>query len=678
MECGVPVAAKTGGFFGQGSGTVWLDNMTCSGNEPSVKNCPSKALGTSTCSHSKDAGVICRDVKLVDGDNQCSGRVEVLYNNQWGTVCDAGWDLTDAAVVCGSIGCGTPIAAETGAFFGQGSGPVWLDGLSCSGNELTVKNCPSKALGTSTCSHGQDAGVICNPPVRLVNGENSCSGRVEVLHNRTWGTVCVDSWDSTDAAVVCQEVGCPTGAEAKRFSYFGPGVGTIWMDDVECTGTELSLQECTFRGWGTHNCDHSGDAGVICRDVRLVDGATQCSGRVEVLNKNQWGTVCDAGWDLADAAVVCNSMGCGITVAAKTGAFFGQGSGPVWLDGVSCSGDESSVKNCPSKASATKSCSHTEDAGVVCRDIRLVNGTSPCDGRLQVLYNNHWGSVCHTGWGLEEAAVVCEELGCGGLVELQSYVGPFVGPVWMDNLTCNGNESTVRNCSFTGWGASSGCAGGLYAGVICNNIRLVDGDKLCSGRVEVLYNDQWGTACDAGWDLPDAAVVCNSMDCWTPAAVKTGAFFGQGSGPVWLDGVSCSGNEPSVKNCPSKALGTSTCSHSKDAGVVCNHPVRLVNGSNSCSGRVEVYHNGTWGTVCVDSWDSTDAAVVCIEVGCPTGAEAKRYSYFGPGVGTIWMDNVQCEGTEISLKECRFPGWASHNCNHSRDAGIICRGTESN
>ncbi|XP_065121929.1 scavenger receptor cysteine-rich domain-containing group B protein-like [Paramisgurnus dabryanus] len=204
-------------------------------------------------------------------------------------------------------------------------------------------------------------------------------------------------------------------------------------------------------------------------DIRLVNGANRCSGRVEVLYNDQWGTVCDAGWDLADAAVVCSSMGCGTPIAAKTGPFFGQGSGPVWLDDVSCSGNEPSVKNCPSKALGTSTCSHGQDAGVVCRVVNLVDGSSPCDGRVQVLYDD-WGGVCHSGWGLEEAVVVCEELGCGDTGELQSYVGPFVGPIWMDNLACTGKELTLRNCPFTGSGATS-CVNDLYAGVTC--IKLV-------------------------------------------------------------------------------------------------------------------------------------------------------------------------------------------------------------
>ncbi len=81
--------------------------------------------------------------------------------------------------------------------------------------------------------------------------------------NETWGTVCDDDWDLTDAAVVCREIGCGNVIEAKSEAYFGQGSGPVWMDDVNCAGTESSLMNCRTNGWGTHNCGRHEEAGVI-------------------------------------------------------------------------------------------------------------------------------------------------------------------------------------------------------------------------------------------------------------------------------------------------------------------------------------------------------------------------------------------------------------------------------
>ena len=103
------------------------------------------------------------NIRLVGGSSYSEGRVEVYYNGQWGTVCDDGWDDTDAGVVCRQLGFGSYGSSISGAYyFGQGSGPFWLDNVKCTGNELTLTSCGHFGVNiTRSCSHSEDAGVRC-------------------------------------------------------------------------------------------------------------------------------------------------------------------------------------------------------------------------------------------------------------------------------------------------------------------------------------------------------------------------------------------------------------------------------------------------------------------------------------------------------------------------------------
>ncbi|XP_071798713.1 scavenger receptor cysteine-rich domain-containing group B protein-like isoform X2 [Asterias amurensis] len=540
--------------------------------------------------------------------------------------------------------------------------------------------------------------------IRLQGGLTDFEGRVEIYYQGSWGTICDDQWDNNDATVVCQQLGYLGTAVAKTEAFFGEGTGDIVLDDVDCVGTESFLGRCQAKPLGDHNCGHGEDAGVVCsspggevgNSIRLVGGSNDLEGRVEVFYKGAWGTVCDDEWDIRDAGVVCRQLGFHGTATPRVSSYFGGGSGDIVLDNVQCLGTELYLAKCPS--STKHNCGHTEDAGVTCTDddvtedysIRLRGGGTSHEGRVEVFLYGEWGTVCDDDWGINDARVICRQLGFpkASYAKTSAYFGEGQGEILLDNVACSGFESHLRDCEATRF--THNCGHGEDAGVICSDedgnfvdsaetwgkVRLVGGDTANDGAVEVFIGGRWDKVCDDEWDTNDAEVVCHQLGYKGARGYTTSATYPASEGSKFvMSDVACAGSETRLVNCPYDS--TPTCFYFEVAGVQCEPPmygdIRLFGGNLRSEGRLEIYTTNGWGTVCDQDWHESDAEVVCRELGFTGVTTSNLDGDFGVGNYPIAVTSVYCSGLENQFVDCQMPSMETSSfCTHDNDVAIKC------
>uniref|UniRef100_A0A8C3YW73 T-cell differentiation antigen CD6 n=1 Tax=Catagonus wagneri TaxID=51154 RepID=A0A8C3YW73_9CETA len=321
--------------------------------------------------------------------------------------------------------------------------------------------------------------------------------------------------------------------------------------------------------------------------------------------------------------------------------------------------------------------------------VRLVNGSSRCNGTLEVLFELSWTPACGALWNVNTSKAVCHLLDCGESQLLEEAIlptpeltpGPATGNTsWAPNVTwalapairCDGTEQQLcelmeHQCSSDQRLVQVTCAEN-------RDLKLVGGGSPCEGRVEMLEHGQWGSVCDDTWDLEDAHVVCRQLSCGWAVQALPGLHFAPGQGRIHRDQVNCSGSETYLWDCLGLP-GNGYCGHKEDAGVVCSEHQswRLTGGTDPCEGQVEVYFRGVWNTVCDSSWYEPEAKVLCQDLGCGTVARTLK----GPPHSLSGKMYYSCEGGEPALSECFWRFNNSNLCRESRAARVLCSGARS-
>ncbi|XP_034015915.1 lysyl oxidase homolog 3B isoform X2 [Thalassophryne amazonica] len=424
--------------YGNGQGKIWLDNVLCNGGEKSIEFCKSRGWGNSDCTHEEDAGVICKDERIpgfVDSnvidayvdENKLEevrlrpivaaakkklpiteGVVEVKYKDGWVQICDLRWTIKNTRVVCGMLGFPHEKKVNKNfykLYLARQTNYYHIHSVACTGTEVHLAACPlefSKPNSTASCAGGMPAVISCTPGplftqnssskkknkvssnVRLKGGAKIGEGRVEVLKNNEWGTVCDDRWDLQSASVVCRELGFGSAKEALTGARMGQGMGPIYMNQVKCLGVEKSIWDCPFQNITAEDCHHLEDAAVRCNipylglenTIRVTGGRTRYEGRVEVLssdsNRTQsWGLICGEEWSMKEATVACRQLGLGYANQGLQETWYWDSSNvtEMVMSGVKCVGTEMSLSQC--QHHKTVSCQKAAarfSAGVICSE----------------------------------------------------------------------------------------------------------------------------------------------------------------------------------------------------------------------------------------------------------------------------------------------------------------------
>ncbi|XP_078610727.1 scavenger receptor cysteine-rich domain-containing group B protein-like isoform X2 [Branchiostoma floridae x Branchiostoma japonicum] len=596
-------------------------------------------------------------VRLMGGNYYSYGRVEVYHNGQWGTVCDDSFDYRDARVICRELGFSDYVTYHHDAFYGSGSGPIWMDEVSCSGSESSLQYCSHNGWGSHNCGHGEDVGVVCGENVPHVSCNfdfNECG----FIHDSTTHF----DWARRDGSTPSSSTG-PNGDHTTGNGYYMYiETSSGQHGDVARLATPTIFDDwphCLQFAYHMYGTD--------VNQLRVLVGSTVVWSR----SYNQGNT-----WHLASVDVqIDNSQVIfeGVRGSSYRGdiaiddVFLYPGACP-WTDspGVNITDEPTTT---PDSWWWTTAWNNWWTGGAIIEpyyyfQVRLSGGDNYSYGRVEVYYNGQWGTVCDDGFGWQEARVICREL---GFSDYQTYhhnalFGPGTGPIWMDGLNCNGYESSLQYCPRNNWGQHD-CGHHEDVSVVCVANTTAPAPTWqwttdywngtgscategCGGNAGGCYCD---TACESAGDCcHDYIAVCAST------------------------GINVTG-EPTTT--PDTWWWTTAWNNWWTGGntdYYHNFQVRLSGGDNYSYGRVEVYYNGQWGTVCDDGFGWQEARVVCRELGFFDYKTYFHLAHFGPGTGPIWMDGLNCNGYESSLQYCPRSNWGQHDCGHVEDVSVVC------
>ncbi|XP_030005833.1 CD5 antigen-like [Sphaeramia orbicularis] len=322
----------------------------------------------------------------------------------------------------------------------------------CKGHESALLDCGISVL--ENCSSGKALELACRDPgdARLVGGASRCNGTVQVKQFKVWRDMAYvpydfrhNPWTLKAADVICNQLDCGSAVSVRQkhaSSY------PLWEISPSCVEMTSTLRDCAT---SMSVFSESFTMFLTCSDsVRLVNGSSLCSGRLEVQSKQSWSSVCEEDFNHNDAEVVCRELGCGAPSLLQ-GVLYGVGEAPVWTSKLQCEGNESAVLDCRRSNSSGKTCSTGKATGLACTDpgsVRFVGQPSHCAGTLEIQHQGQWRPVIdpYQHWDLKSGSSVCQHLDCGSAVSVKRRKDSSNRLSWFVSSSCVKLTSGLRDC----------------------------------------------------------------------------------------------------------------------------------------------------------------------------------------------------------------------------------------
>ncbi|XP_040275433.1 lysyl oxidase homolog 3 isoform X2 [Bufo bufo] len=526
------------------------------------------------------------------------GRIEVFYNQEWGTICDDDFTMENAHILCRHLGFTEATAWTHSAKYGKGIGRIWLDNVICTGKEKSIADCKSRGWGNSDCTHEEDAGVVCKDEripgyvepntieaeqrqleeIRLrpviASAKNRLpinEGILEIKYRDTWEQVCDVGWTQKNSHVVCGMMGFPSDKKYNKNFY----------KEVKTSSNKKRSTKSKRR----HR-----------RRVKKQDASKRISKVVAPSPRSP------PNQDPQKKDLKTNNR-----------LYLDKQKPSFRLHSVKCSGTEVHLSLCPFEFYKVNSSAACQDGGPVVvsctlgpvfaaqnaaqtavkkkkvvqqpqreETIRLKGGSRPGEGRIEVLKNGQWGTVCDDRWDLQAASVVCRMLGFGSAKEALTggRMGQGMGSIHMNEVKCTGHEQSILDCQYKNI-TEEDCKHSEDAAVRCNipymgyekTIRIIGGRTQFEGRVEMKFGNSWGYLCSDGWTTKEAMVACRQLGLGYSLHAVTETWYWDASNvtEMIMSGVRCSGTEMTLQQCSRhKSVSCKNTATRHAAGVICS------------------------------------------------------------------------------------------------------------